>query len=84
MSKSKWKSPFINTKVLQNLKNNTKKLNIATRNSEIVPNFVGLNFNVHNGKTYTKLTITNDMIGHKFGEFSSTRKRFTFKKSKKK
>ena len=84
MSRSKWKGPFLNTKILQNLQNNTKKLNIATRNSEIVPNFVGLSFNVPNGKTFTKLTITNDMVGHKFGEFSPTRKKYTFKKSKKK
>jgi ribosomal protein S19 len=81
MSRSKWKGFFINIK---SLKNNSKKINIATRNSEIVPNFVGINFYIHNGKSFTKLTITNDMIGHKFGEFASTRKQFTLKKNKKK
>jgi small subunit ribosomal protein S19 len=84
MSRSKWKGPFLNTKTLQDLKNKSKKINIATRNSNIVPTFVGLNFNIHNGKTFTKLTVTNEMIGHKFGEFSPTRKRFIFKKNKKK
>ena len=85
MSRSKWKGPFLNTKTLQNLKDKSKKTNIAaTRNSIIVPNFVGLSFNIHNGKIFTKLTVTNEMIGHKFGEFSPTRKKFIFKKKKKK
>lgn len=84
MSRSKWKGPFINIKVLQKLANSSKKINLTTRNSEIVPTFVGLSFNIHNGKTITKLTITNEMIGHKFGEFCLTRKKFSFKKKKKK
>jgi ribosomal protein S19 len=84
MSRSKWKGPFLNTKTLKDLKDKSKKINIATRNSNIVPTFVGQSFNIHNGKTYTKLTVTNEMIGHKFGEFSPTRKKFIFKKKKKK
>ncbi|KAF1821580.1 ribosomal protein S19/S15 [Dissoconium aciculare CBS 342.82] len=54
------------------------------RSATILPNFVGLVFQVHNGKAYTDVRITEDMVGHKLGEFSPTRKRFTFKQSKNK
>ncbi|KFY35961.1 hypothetical protein V494_05445 [Pseudogymnoascus sp. VKM F-4513 (FW-928)] len=54
------------------------------RSATILPNFVGLKFQVHNGKVYHDVTITEDMVGHKLGEFSTTRKRFTYKQSKNK
>lgn len=41
------------------------------RSATILPNFVGLKFQVHNGKTYTDITITEDMVGHKLGEFAA-------------
>ena len=41
------------------------------RSATILPNFVGLKFQVHNGKIYTDITITEDMVGHKLGEFSA-------------
>lgn len=40
------------------------------RSATILPNFVGLRFEVHNGKVYNHITITEDMVGHKLGEFS--------------
>ncbi|KAG5982373.1 mitochondrial ribosomal small subunit component [Claviceps digitariae] len=40
------------------------------RSATILPNFVGLNFEIHNGKDYHLVTITEDMVGHKLGEFS--------------
>jgi ribosomal protein S19 len=40
------------------------------RSATILPNFVGLKFQVHNGKIYHDITITEDMVGHKLGEFS--------------
>ncbi|GJC83805.1 37S ribosomal protein S19, mitochondrial [Colletotrichum liriopes] len=46
------------------------------RSATILPNFVGLKFQVYNGKTYIDVTITEDMVGHKLGEFSPTRKPF--------
>ncbi|CAD0088718.1 unnamed protein product [Aureobasidium vineae] len=52
------------------------------RGATILPNFVGLIFQVHNGKIYNDVRITEDMVGHKLGEFSS--KRFTYKHSKNK
>jgi len=54
------------------------------RAATILPSFVGLKFLVHNGKTYNEVTVTEDMVGHKLGEFSPTRKRFTYKMSKNK
>ncbi|MCJ1248944.1 mitochondrial ribosomal small subunit component [Trapelia coarctata] len=52
------------------------------RSATILPNFVGLKFQVHNGKVYHDVTITEDMVGHKLGEFSPTRKRFAYKQTK--
>ncbi|CAK7225849.1 mitochondrial ribosomal small subunit component [Sporothrix curviconia] len=46
------------------------------RSATILPNFIGLTFQVYNGKVYHDVTITEDMVGHKLGEFSPTRKPF--------
>jgi len=54
------------------------------RSATILPNFVGLKFQIHNGKNYIDLTITEDMVGHKLGEFAPTRKQFTYKQTKNK
>lgn len=87
MSRSKWKGPFINFKDLKEikvLKKQTllKKPLLLSRDSEIVPSFSGSTFIVHSGKNYEEITITDQMIGHKIGEFSLTRAKFVFKKKK--
>ena len=83
MSRSSWKGPFVDRK-LSNLSQKSKPLlNTKSRNSSIVPNFVGKTFQVYNGKKFVKIIVNEDMIGHKLGEFSSTRKAFLFKKVKK-
>lgn len=82
MGRSKWKGPYTNTEFLE--KSSGEKPIIISRNSKIVPKFLGLSFNVHNGKNDKELTVTEDMINHKFGEFSFTRAAFTFKKKNKK
>jgi small subunit ribosomal protein S19 len=63
-----------------------KKVNLKTynRNSIILPNFVGKIVQVHNGNTFIKITVIQEMIGHKLGEFVKTRKTFKFKSKKKK
>ncbi|MDE6575948.1 MAG: 30S ribosomal protein S19 [Opitutales bacterium] len=53
-----------------------KPIKTWSRRSTIGPEFVGLNFQVHNGKTFTEVYVTENMVGHKLGEFSPTR---TFK-----
>jgi small subunit ribosomal protein S19 len=87
MSRSKWKGSYVNLKFIKqrNLENLQKSsISIISRSSEIVPAFVGLTFNVYNGKNYVEITVTDEMTGYKFGEFSYTRSKFAFKKKDKK
>jgi small subunit ribosomal protein S19 len=84
MSRSKWKGAYISSKLLESF-NKTKKNHqtlVVPRNCEIVPKFVGSTFKIHNGKSYSEITVVDEMIGHKFGEFAPTRVRFFFKKKK--
>lgn len=48
----------------------TAPIRTQARSATILPSFVGMNFEVYNGKVYNPLTITEDMVGHKLGEFS--------------
>ena len=83
MTKKKWKGPFIDKNIIKNL--NKKKLHPKiSRNSIIIPKFLGLKFNIHSGKNFLEIQVSKEMVGHKFGEFSPTRKKFSFKKKKKK
>ena len=77
MKRSKWKGPFLRKY------DPTERLVVLPRNYEITSKIVGLICNVHSGRTFVKLTITDGMIGHKVGEFVPTRERFVFKKKKK-
>lgn len=83
MSRSKWKGPYTSLEHLKTI-NKSKKQHVypITRNSEILPKFLGLTFKVHNGKNFKEITVNDSMIGHKFGEFVFTRARFSFKKKK--
>jgi small subunit ribosomal protein S19 len=88
MSRAKWKGPFVPNKILDNLNSvsfsDKNEITTYFRKSAIVPQFIGLTFNIHNGKTFSKVKITETMVGKKLGEFSPTRKRFSFKKKKSK
>lgn len=83
MSRAKWKGPYASERLLNQ---NFKKSNliIAARNSNILPKFIGQSFKVHNGNDYKEIKITKEMVGHKFGEFVTTRAVFSFKKKIKK
>lgn len=87
MGRAKWKGPYIDNKLLNDFNKldlfSKISINVSSRSSEIVPNFIGKNFKIYNGKHFSNLKITEEMIGHKFGEFSSTRRKFTFKRKKK-
>lgn len=79
MSRSLKKGPYIAEKLLKKVSalNATNKKTIIktwSRDCTIVPEFVGHTFGVHNGKTHTPVFVTEDMVGHKLGEFSFTRK----------
>jgi len=78
MSRSIWKGPFVDPsliKKIDKLKNQTTKPPIKTwsRKSTIIPEFVGYSFLIHNGKKFIPIKISEEMVGHKLGEFSPTR-----------
>ena len=78
MGRSLKKGPFINPKLfmkVQELDEKGEKSPIKTwaRACTIVPEFVGHTFMVHNGKLHMKVFVTEDMVGHKLGEFAPTR-----------
>ncbi len=79
MTRGVWKGPFVHPSLLKKidkLKDQTKKIPIKTwsRNSTIIPEFVGHSFLIHNGKSFIPITVSEEMVGHKLGEFSPTRK----------
>lgn len=78
MPRSLKKGPFIDShlekKVVVAVEQNSKQpIKTWSRRSMISPDFVGLNFAVHNGKKFIAVNCTEDMVGHKLGEFSPTR-----------
>lgn len=88
MSRSAWKLPFCHPSLFNKISKVIKEfsdgagakggsiIKTRSRGSTILPNFVGLQFAVYNGKKYIPVLVNSDMIGHKLGEFSPTR---TFK-----
>ena len=78
MSRSIWKGPFVDPSLLkkvEKLKDQSNKPPIKTwsRKSTIIPEFVGYSFLIHNGKKFIPIKISEEMVGHKLGEFSPTR-----------
>ena len=66
--------PHLMTKVEKAQEANDRKpIQTWSRRSTITPEFVGLNFNVHNAKTFVPVHVTENMVGHKLGEFSQSR-----------
>ena len=81
MARSSKKGPYVDEKLFRKVmlaKDSGSNLPIRTwyRRCTIVPEFVGHSFEVHNGRLFNKVFVTEDMVGHKLGEFSPTR---TFK-----
>ena len=78
MSRSVWKGPFVDPSLIKKVekqKNDGTTLPIKTwsRKSTIIPEFVGFSFLIYNGRKFIPLTISEDMVGHKLGEFAPTR-----------
>jgi small subunit ribosomal protein S19 len=78
MPRSTWKVPFVDGYLINKAReyvNSSKKQIIKTwsRRSTILPQFVGINFAVYNGKKFVSVSVTEGMVGHKFGEFAPTR-----------
>jgi small subunit ribosomal protein S19 len=78
VARSVKKGPFIDTHLLKKIdnaiqKNDKKVIKTWSRRSTILPESVGLTFAVHNGRKFVPVYVTENMIGHKYGEFSPTR-----------
>lgn len=79
MSRSLKKGPFTEAKLLAKVQaakatNNRAPIKTWSRSSTITPEMVGMTFAVHNGKVFTSVYVEENMVGHKLGEFSPTRK----------
>lgn len=78
MARSIKKGPFVDEHLLEkvdrmNQSGQKKAIKTWSRRSMIIPDFVGHTFNVHNGKMFQTVFVTENMVGHKLGEFSHTR-----------
>ena len=78
MPRSLKKGPFVDQKLLNKIDDavesgNKKPIKTWSRRSMITPDFVGLTFLVHTGKTFANVYVTENMVGHKLGEFAPTR-----------
>jgi small subunit ribosomal protein S19 len=78
MARSVWKGPFIEKSLLKKVEEARKAgkntvIKTWSRRSTILPNMIGLTFGVHNGKKFIPVLVTDQMIGHKLGEFAPTR-----------
>lgn len=78
MTRAVWKGPFVDGYVMKKAdearaSGKNQVIQIWSRRSTILPQFVGLTFGVYNGKSFIPVLVTEDMVGHKFGEFSPTR-----------
>ncbi|OYW60967.1 MAG: 30S ribosomal protein S19 [Azorhizobium sp. 32-67-21] len=78
MSRAIWKGPFVDGYLLKKAdasraSGRSETIKIWSRRSTILPHFVGLNFGVYNGQKHVPVHVSEDMVGHKFGEFAPTR-----------
>jgi small subunit ribosomal protein S19 len=78
MARSIWKGPFVDGYLLKKAEavrssGRHEMIRIWSRRSTILPQFVGLTFGVYNGQKHIPVLVTEEMVGHKFGEFSPTR-----------
>ena len=78
MTRAIWKGPFVHPSLLKKVDKlkdvaNKKPIKTWARNSTIIPDFVGISFQIHNGKSFIPITISEEMVGHKLGEFAPTR-----------
>ena len=78
MSRSVWKGPFVDPSLIKKVEKQKNKgastpIKTWSRKSTIIPEFVGISFLIHNGKKFIPIKISEEMVGHKLGEFSPTR-----------
>ena len=78
MTRSVWKGPFVDRYLIKKAEKTSQSgrkevIKTWSRRSTIIPQFVGLTFGVYNGQKFVPVTISEQMVGHKLGEFSLTR-----------
>ena len=78
MARSVWKGPFVDGSLIKKVEKasqtvRSEVIKTWSRRSTILPQFVGLTFGVYNGKKFIPVAVTEEMVGHKLGEFSPTR-----------
>ena len=78
MTRSVWKGPFVDSYLVKKAEKTAQSgrkevLKTWSRRSTIIPQFVGLTFGVYNGQKFVPVNVTEQMVGHKLGEFSPTR-----------
>ncbi len=78
MARSTWKGPFVDGYMLKKAEvarssGRSEIIRTWSRRSTIMPQFVGLTFGVYNGRKFLPVLVTENMVGHKFGEFAPTR-----------
>jgi small subunit ribosomal protein S19 len=78
MPRSIWKGPFVDGYLLKKAdasraSSRSETIKIWSRRSTILPQFVGLKFGVHNGNKHVDVLVSEEMVGHKFGEFAPSR-----------
>ena len=78
MARAIWKGPFVEESLIKKVEKqkkdtNRKPIKTWSRKSTIIPDFVGTSFLIYNGKKFIPITISEDMVGHKLGEFVLTR-----------
>ena len=88
MARSVWKGPFVDGYLLKKAEKAAASqrndvVKIWSRRSTILPQFVGITFGVYNGKKFIPVSVSEDMVGHKFGEFAPTRTYYGYAADKK-
>ena len=78
MSRSVWRGPFVDPSLIKKVEKqknqgSTTPIKTWSRKSTIIPEFIGISFLIHNGKKFIPIKISEEMVGHKLGEFSPTR-----------
>ena len=78
MARSVWKGPYFDVTLFKKIKKSKEEsskspIKTWSRRSTIIPDFVGVTISVYNGKSFIPVYVTEDMVGHKLGEFSPTR-----------
>jgi len=78
MARSVWKGPFVDLHLLKKAEDAQEKgargaIKTWSRRSTVLPQFVGLTFSVYNGRKFIPVSVNEDMVGHKLGEFAPTR-----------